>query len=132
MELSATLDALTTDPAIVGRRVQAIWLFGSHARGDARADSDIDLAILCEPPLGVERLAVMDRVGNALGADIDLVDLAIAPPVLVWEIVTTGRLVLEAEPRTVEDFLRRSRFAAEDESRRLRMVVLAQTGSERP
>ena len=132
MELSATLDALTSDPAIVGRRVQAIWLFGSHARGDARADSDIDLAILCEPPLGAQRLAVMDRVGNALGVDIDLVDLAIAPPVLVWEIVTTGRLVLEAEPRTVEDFLRRSRFAAEDESRRLRMVVLAQTGSERP
>jgi predicted nucleotidyltransferase len=27
--------------------VQAVWLFGSRARGTARERSDIDLAILC-------------------------------------------------------------------------------------
>lgn len=128
MDLAATLLALTADPAVAARHVQAIWLFGSHARSEARVDSDIDLAVLCEPPLGAERLAVMDRVGNALGVDVDVVDLALAPPVLAWEVVTAGRLVLEGESPTVENFVRATRFAAEDESRRLRMIVLAQTG----
>jgi predicted nucleotidyltransferase len=27
--------------------VEAIWLFGSRARGDSRSTSDIDLAIVC-------------------------------------------------------------------------------------
>lgn len=31
--------------------IREIWLFGSRARGDARADSDIDLAIVLMPPL---------------------------------------------------------------------------------
>jgi predicted nucleotidyltransferase len=38
---------------LAGRRLLAIWLFGSHARGEARPDSDIDLRVLCDPPLGI-------------------------------------------------------------------------------
>lgn len=34
------------------RPVQAVYLFGSHARGDARPDSDVDLCIVAE---GAER-----------------------------------------------------------------------------
>lgn len=36
------LDKLAYEPAL-----EAIWLFGSRARGDARARSDIDLALVC-------------------------------------------------------------------------------------
>lgn len=28
--------------------VQAVWLFGSRARGDERPDSDVDVAVLAE------------------------------------------------------------------------------------
>ena len=34
------------------RPIQAVYLFGSHARGDARSDSDVDLCIVAE---GAER-----------------------------------------------------------------------------
>ncbi len=30
------------------RRVRAVYLFGSHARGDARPDSDVDLCIVAD------------------------------------------------------------------------------------
>ena len=32
--------------------LQAVWLFGSHARGEARPDSDVDLCLVAE---GAER-----------------------------------------------------------------------------
>jgi predicted nucleotidyltransferase len=32
--------------------VRELWLFGSRARGDAREDSDVDLALVLMPPVG--------------------------------------------------------------------------------
>jgi predicted nucleotidyltransferase len=122
--LAAVLDAAE----VRARHVAAVWLFGSHARGEASATSDVDLAILCEPPLGLERVVVMDRASRAISVAVDLVDLGSALPELSWEIVTTGRLILEADELGVERFLRRARYAAEDAEQRHRMILLAQVG----
>lgn len=54
--------------------------------------------------------------------------MAAAPAILAWEIVTTGRLVVENDALALEEFLRRTRYAAEDEEQRARMVLLAQVG----
>jgi len=52
------------DDALLGRMVQAIVdevdpeqviLFGSHARGDAGADSDVDLIVVETAPFGADR-----------------------------------------------------------------------------
>jgi predicted nucleotidyltransferase len=45
--------------------VQAIWLFGSRARGTARERSDIDLAILCPGATVAEWQQVLDIVEEA-------------------------------------------------------------------
>jgi predicted nucleotidyltransferase len=45
--------------------VQAVWLFGSRARGDARERSDIDLAILCPSATAAEWQQVLDIIEDA-------------------------------------------------------------------
>jgi predicted nucleotidyltransferase len=39
--------------AVHGERLRGVVLFGSEARGDAEADSDIDLLVLLEGPVDV-------------------------------------------------------------------------------
>jgi predicted nucleotidyltransferase len=122
------LEALLRCPAVAIRRVDAVWLFGSRARGDFTAASDIDLAVLCEPALGLDRTKVMDQLARAVGVETDVIDLATAHPALTWEILTTGRPLFERDEELVENFVRRARFAAEDAEQRDRMVLLAQAG----
>lgn len=106
----------------------AVWIFGSVARGEERATSDVDLAVLCKPDLALERTAVMDQVGRLLDRDVDVIDLGSAPPTLAWEIVTTGRIILERDELAVERFVRHTRYGAEDAEQRARMILLAQVG----
>jgi hypothetical protein len=87
----------------------------------------VDLAVLCEPTLGLERTRIMDIVGREVGVDVDVIDMGSAPPVLKWEVITTGRLLVERDELAVEDFVRRARWEAEDDEQRNRMILLAQT-----
>jgi predicted nucleotidyltransferase len=109
------------------RRAAGVWLFGSEVRDAATSTSDIDVAVLCTPPLGLERAAVADEASAAAGREIDVVDLATCAATLAWEVVTTGRLVVEQDELAVEDFVRKARYAAEDEEQRNRMAVLGQS-----
>lgn len=126
--LSRAVAALLAAPAIAERSVAGVWVFGSVARGEDQPDSDIDLAVLCEPALGLDRAVVMDQVGRSLGRDVDVIDLRTAPPALAWEVLTTGRLVEERDELAVENFVREARYAAEDDEQRSRMILLAQVG----
>jgi uncharacterized protein len=45
--------------------VQAVWLYGSRARGTAREWSDIDLAILCPGATAAEWACVLDIIEEA-------------------------------------------------------------------
>jgi hypothetical protein len=68
----------------------------------------------------------MDIVGRQLGVDVDVIDMGSAPPVLKWEVITTGRLLVERDEVAVADFVRRARWEAEDDEQRNRMILLAQ------
>lgn len=52
--------------------VRVAMLFGSRARGTARADSDVDLAV--EGP-GVDLLTLGAELGGVLDLEVDVVDL---------------------------------------------------------
>ncbi len=71
--------------------IRLAYLFGSLARGEARADSDLDLAILTEDPLTPERkILLIEELALASGRAIDLIDLKEAGEPLLGEILGKG------------------------------------------
>ena len=81
--------------------VVAAYLFGSFARDDARADSDVDIAILeRSPPSGTLASLRLDRqaqLEKALGRAVDLVVLNTAPVDLVHRVLRDRTMLLERD-----------------------------------
>jgi predicted nucleotidyltransferase len=69
----------------------AVYLFGSHAQGNAGPASDIDLAVLVEGKLETVRAwELAQTLAAQLGRDVDLLDLRAASTVMQYQIITTG------------------------------------------
>ena len=81
--------------------IELVILFGSHAKGTARPDSDYDLGILKRSGSveAEELLYLAHDLGEALDAvNVDLVDLRHAPPVLKFDAARVGQVLFESEP----------------------------------
>jgi predicted nucleotidyltransferase len=93
--------------------VVCAWLFGSTARGESRAASDVDVAVLlaADPPstLSASGVALADVLEGALGAPVDVVQLNRAPVDLVHRVLRDGVLVFDADPARRIAFEVRSR-----------------------
>lgn len=69
----------------------ALYRFGSHAKGTARPDSDMDLAILAGAPLPALRLFELAQdLAVHLHQEVDLVDLRTASTVMRMQVLATG------------------------------------------
>ncbi|MFO8032027.1 MAG: nucleotidyltransferase domain-containing protein [Desulfohalobiaceae bacterium] len=80
--------------------VQAAYIFGSRATGRAKAESDLDLALVCSRAVsGLERVEMETQLSNRLQADVDLVIFHQANPLLQHKILQYGRLVYEMDRR---------------------------------
>jgi uncharacterized protein len=85
--------------------VDLAYLFGSRAREEALASSDVDIALLASAPLPLLRLgALQERLAHALQMPVDVVDLHAAPPLLAREVVLEGIPVLVVDPAVKLDF----------------------------
>ena len=93
--------------------VLAAWLFGSRARGEARPDSDVDVAVLLrsDPPATLEglHLGLESDLEQACRLPVDLVIVNRAPPDLVHRILRDGVLLLERDRSARVRFEVRSR-----------------------
>ena len=79
--------------------VDALWLFGSGARGGLTAESDLDIAALFRSaPTPDELLDTRAILAELAGRPVDLVDLDHASPVVVMQVLRTGRLLVDANP----------------------------------
>ena len=82
--------------------VACAYVFGSAARGEARPESDLDVAVLyrADPPHTLEgggvRLA--GKLERHTGRPVDVVVLNRAPVDLVHRVLREGVLVYEADP----------------------------------
>ncbi len=81
-------------------------LFGSRAGGDARSDSDIDLALLADEPLsGATVLELMEAIGGEFGCPVDIVDLYHVPQPITGQAFKGKRLL--GDNRTYAELLTR-------------------------
>ena len=114
------LDLLRLDEAValLERRlgaVDALWIFGSQARGAARDDSDVDLAALfARRPDPLALLDARADLAALLGRDVDLVDLDGASPILAMQVLRHGRALRTRDPRRVHRFVARTITRYED------------------
>lgn len=89
---------------------QAAFLFGSQACGRARADSDVDIAVLVDRTNGRgDARAQLRRVIAALAAHIaadrlDVVILNDAPPALAFQVLKSGKLAFERDRTALHRF----------------------------
>jgi predicted nucleotidyltransferase len=72
-------------------------LFGSHATGQARRGSDLDLGILPLRPDGcIDDLALASSLSEVVGAEVDLVRLDQDHPLLGYQVASYGQCIYEA------------------------------------
>ena len=105
----ATYFASRRPPGVV-----SAYLFGSHARGAAHADSDVDVGVVlgrrqAEDPAAREWRA-LDRTADLVGAThcdaVDVVGLNRASPELSYRVVAEGRRLYRADPEADHAFVR--------------------------
>lgn len=97
--MTAALERRLAEALAARPEVLEGYLFGSHARGAARPDSDIDVAVavdaslLPEAPFGYGASLATDLMRALGSSEVDVVVLNRAPPVLYHRVLAEGRRV---------------------------------------
>ncbi len=109
----------------------ALYRFGSQAKGSARPDSDVDLAVLARHPiLALRRFELAQELAAQLHRDVDLVDLRTASTVMRMQVISTGECLAapdEAARREFEMYAY-SGYARLNEERREILKRISATG----
>jgi len=112
--------------------VQAIYLFGSVARGEAREESDVDLAILAEREVDPVLLwETAQEIADAVGREVDLLDLRAVSTVMRMQVISRGERIDCRAPmaaETFEDFVF-SHYALLNEERQAILEEVLERGS---
>lgn len=99
-EIIPALTQILTDPRFAPVRLAI--LYGSAARDTLRRDSDIDLAVCAGPRTPLNDNTLLDLVRScetATGRETQIRDLARARGVFLKEVLTTGVVIHQTDPR---------------------------------
>lgn len=101
MSPQLVIDTLRSLFARHANRIACACLYGSTARGESRAGSDVDVAVLFReiPPATLEGLGleIAAEIERALGKRADIVVLNRAAPDLVHRVLRDGVLIHESD-----------------------------------
>jgi predicted nucleotidyltransferase len=76
--------------------IKLIYLFGSHAHGQANSESDIDIAIFGKKKFDpVVRWQMQNELANVLKNDVDLIDLLSASTVMQNQVIHHGMCIYD-------------------------------------
>ena len=122
-----TVDIKKLQEILSHHPVSQAYLFGSHARGTAGPLSDIDIAVLYEPGVDVEKSesAVFADLSKALQTDnIDIINIDTASPLLAQRAVLCGLPIIEQSPHK-SAILKTKILHAYEDTRHLREIKQA-------
>jgi predicted nucleotidyltransferase len=95
--------------------IKIAYLYGSAAKNRLRSDSDVDIAVSAQRPLTIdERLNIITSLSKGLDREIDLVDLSTTHGLLLYEILTKGKLVLCKDTAFKAELMKEVVYFAED------------------
>jgi predicted nucleotidyltransferase len=111
MDLEASIAAVR-DVLLADERVSAAVLFGSAAKGVARASSDLDVAVVARSAstaaeIDAQYLDLVGRLTLAAGRDVHLVLLDFSEPVLGRQAFLGPRVLFDRDPSRTADVLER-------------------------
>ena len=106
--------------------IKVVIVYGSAATGNMRTGSDVDVAVLFDKPLDMEmRLAVWNRLTDALKCEVDVVDLYGLGGEILHQILTKGRVVIKNDVQAFFRILQRMVYNEEDFMPQVRKVLEA-------
>ena len=94
-------------PEVLGHlpEIKALYVFGSRAQGEARPDSDLDLAVLVGTELPETKLwETAQHLASRIGMEVDLVNLSKASTVMQMQVVRGGRRLYCADEQVCGEF----------------------------
>lgn len=107
MYKETVLRQLLADYARSIEGLDLLFLFGSHASGRARAESDVDIALSFTHemiPEAEKRIELIGSLSDQLGREVDLVVLNQASPILKMQVLRNGEKLFERDRRAYSDF----------------------------
>jgi uncharacterized protein len=107
MNLIPLQDQIRLDVREVLPDAQAAWLFGSSARGEARADSDIDVAVIFDASVRTDAWRLRQQaqtLASQWGREVDLVNIRDVSPVLQCEIIQSNQRLFAKDIEQADNY----------------------------
>lgn len=100
-------------------------IYGSVVSGNMRPDSDVDLAVLFDIPMDVERkIHLIARLERALSQNVDLVDLYSLSGIILKQILCKGRILMKKDTSALAKLLQRMVYNQADMMPYVRRTLL--------
>lgn len=109
-----------------------IYLFGSYARGEARDDSDIDIAIYTDIERNsYELLLLANKLSLFLKQDVEIVNMKDISTVFAAQIVSTGEILYCKDDYLRQEYsmLTLKKYAKLNEERKVILDTIREDGS---
>ena len=105
--MSPTLEARIVHAMQSVATLELAIVFGSVASGNARPDSDIDVAVRYKNALDVvQKIALIEALASITGRAVDMIDLRVAGPIVAREALTSGRRLFGSDEVWAAQLLR--------------------------